>query len=263
MKYAFMSFSCPQASLQDMLAMAARYGYDAIELRADAGHQHGVEPHINAAERQAIRRAVQHAGIPICCIATSCQYANPAATFAQLDLTRRCIDLAADLGVPRLRTFGGRLPTGLTREQAIDTVAVSLASVADYARERGVVICVETHDDWCNPQHLAEVMRRVNHSAIAVNWDIMHPVRQAGATMDEAYTALKPWIRHVHFHDGLLRLDEVVLKPVGSGEIDHRRAVGLLQADGYGGYLSGEWSGWEPADVHLPRELAMMRSYEL
>ena len=30
----------------------------------------------------------------------------------------------------------------------------------------------------------------------------------------------------------------------------------------YQGYLSGEWIGWEPYDVHLPRELATMKGYE-
>ncbi|MCL4506774.1 MAG: sugar phosphate isomerase/epimerase [Chloroflexi bacterium] len=262
LKYAFMSFSCPQASLDDMLAMASRYGYDGIEPRVDAGHAHGIEPNMPAALRREIRHKIAQSGIPICCVATSCQYADPAATAAQLDLTRRCLDLAADIGAPRLRVFGGRLPAGISREQAIDTVARSLAEVAAYALERHVVICVETHDDWCDPRHMAEVMRRVDHPAIAVNWDIMHPVRQAGSTMDAAYQTLSPWIRHVHFHDGMLRLDDVELKPVGSGEIDHRRAVELLQQAGYDGYLSGEWIGWEPPEVHLPRELATMKSYE-
>ena len=262
LKYAFMSFSCPQASLDEMLVMARRYGYDAIEPRVDAGHAHGIEPRTAAALRREIRHRVEASGIAICCVATSCQYADPSTTAAQLDLTRRCLDLAADIGAPRLRVFGGRLPAGINREQAIDTVSGSLAEVAAYALERGVVICVETHDDWSDPLHTAEVMRRVNHPAIAVNWDIMHPVRQAGFTMDAAYQTLKPWIRHVHFHDGMLRLDDVVLKSIGSGEIDHRRAVELLQQARYDGYLSGEWIGWEPPEVNLPRELATMKSYE-
>ncbi len=33
MKYAFMSFSCPELGLEEMLSLAGRYGYDAVEPR--------------------------------------------------------------------------------------------------------------------------------------------------------------------------------------------------------------------------------------
>ncbi|GAG47584.1 unnamed protein product, partial [marine sediment metagenome] len=98
--------------------------------------------------------------------------------------------------------------------------------------------------------------------SIAVNWDIMHPVWVAKATMDEAFGALRPWIRHVHFHDGAKSGRGLELVPIGEGEIDHRRAVQLLKASSYEGYLSGEWINWEPHETHLPRELAAMKRYE-
>jgi sugar phosphate isomerase/epimerase len=262
MLYAFMSFSCPRASLDEMLAMARRYGYDGIEPRIDAGHAHGIEPNISAPVRREIQQKALDAVVAICCVATSLHFADPKETSHQLEMARICIDLAADIGSPRLRVFGGTILQSLNREDAINQVAESLRQVASYAEQRNVVLCMETHDDWCNPLHVAEVMKRVDHPSIAVNWDIMHPVRQGRASMEAAFHILSPWIRHVHFHDGLLRLDDVVLKPVGSGEIDHRRAVELLRDAHYDGYLSGEWIGWEPPEVHLPRELAAMKSYE-
>jgi len=262
MKYAFMSFSCPELGLEEMLCVAKRMGYDAVEPRIEANHKHGIELEADRATRARIKAQVAEAGVPLCCVATSRSYADPAKTGEQTELTHRCIDLAADVGAPRLRVFGGMLPDGLSREAAVDLVASSLRAAADHAAERDVVLCVETHDGWCNPQHLAAVMRRADHSAVAVNWDIMHPVRAGGATMDEAFEALRPWIRHVHFHDGADTGGQLKLLPIGEGSIDHRRAVRLLMADGYDGYLSGEWIGWEPHETHLPRELATMKSFE-
>ena len=52
------------------------------------------------------------------------------------------------------------------------------------------------------------------------------------------------------------------LVPIGHGEIDHRRAIDLLAADGYKGFISGEWIDWEPWTVHLPRELETLKRYE-
>jgi len=262
MKYSFMSFSCPQLSLDEMLALAKRLGYDGVEPRVVSKHAHGIETDIDAAARDDIKRRVADSGVPLCCIATSCKYADPTTAREMVEETRQSIDLAGDVGAPRLRVFGGVIPEGVSREQAIEGVAECLRSVADQARDRGVTVCMETHDHWCDPAHMADVMKRVNHPAIAVNWDIMHPVRVADKTMDEAFDTLKPWIRHVHFHDGLKKEDGGGLTPIGEGIVDHRSAVQLLKSASYDGYLSGEWINWEPYDVHLPRELATMKGYE-
>lgn len=258
MKYSFMSFSIPELSLADMLEVARLYGYDGIEPRLDANHAHGVEVTTTADERRAIRQQAEAAGIPLVCLATSLKYADPAQSDEMLRQTHERIDLAGDIGVPVIRVFGGRIPEGLGRDGAVEQVVRSLNQVADHAAERGVTLCFETHDDWCDPANVAAVLQRVNHPAIAANWDIMHPVKTAKVTMDSAFETLKPWIRHLHIHDGT----PTELAPIGTGQIDHRRAVELLTGVGYEGYLSGEWIKWEPYEVHLPRELAAMKRYE-
>ncbi len=262
MNYAFMSFSCPQLSLDEMLSLAQKLGYDGIEPRAASHHGHGVELEAGQAERADIKAQAEARGIALCCLATSCRYADPATLKTQIEDTHRYIDLAADIGAPRLRVFGGQIAAGLSREAAIDQVSQALSSVADHAAEREVIVCLETHDDWCDPAHVAAVMRRANHPAIAVNWDVMHPVRKAGATMEGAFRTLQPWIRHVHIHDGTAEADKLALLPIGQGAYDHRRVLELLQAEGYEGYLSGEWINWEPYEIHLPRELATLKQYE-
>jgi len=262
MKYAFMSFSAPQLKLDQLLELAARVGYDGIEPRIGSNHAHGIELDTTAAQRRAIREQAAASGVALCCVATGCKYADPATAPRMVEDTRRAIELAADLGVPRLRVFGGALGSGLTRAQAIELVADSLSAVAGDAQQHGVTICLETHDDWTDPQHVAEVMRRVDSSAVAVNWDYQHTTRIAGATVDQAFTMLQPWIKHVHFHDGENRADKLIFLPVGVGDYDNRRVVELLLGVGYTGYLSGEWIDWEPYDVHLPRELAAMQGLE-
>ena len=262
MRYAFMSFSCPKATFPELLATARKYRYDGVEPRAQSGHGHGLEFDSTPAARKAIRKQADDAGIALCCLATSCRFADPAIAADQLADLRRAIDLAGDVGAPRIRVFGGKFGAGLTREAAVDLVAESLRSVADQAASRQVTLCMETHDEWTNPDHVAAVMKAVNHPAVAVNWDIMHPVRFSHWTMADAFAVVRPWIRHVHFHDGSVDPADGKMRPIGQGDIDHRTAVELLAALPYDGYLSGEWINWEPAEVHLPRELAMMKSYE-
>jgi sugar phosphate isomerase/epimerase len=272
MKYAFMSFSTPESTLTEMIGIARRYGYDGLEPRIDLGHAHGIEVTADAHERRAIAEQAAAGSIELCCLATSLRYADPALDDSIIRDSHERIDLAGDLGVPALRVFGGKIPDGVAREAAIDQMARRLVSVADHAAERGVSICVETHDDWCDPKHVAAVLRLADHPAVAVNWDIMHPVRVWNYTMDEAFEILKPWIRHVHVHDGMVpdqaRFDPIgtgdidQMMPIGTGGIDHRRALELLKGIGYAGSISGEWIRWEPYDIHLPRELATLRKIE-
>jgi sugar phosphate isomerase/epimerase len=255
-----MSFSTPELTLAEMLEVARRYGYDGIEPRLDAKHAHGIERQTTPAQRAAIRQQVAASGISLACLATSLTYADPQQRDETLRQTHECIDLAGDLGVPVIRVFGGMIPQGVSREQAIDLVVTSLRSAAQHAAERKVIIAMETHDDWCDPAHVATVMERVAHPAIAVNWDIMHPVRMGKATIDQSFNALRRWIRHLHLHDGTGK--DVTLAPIGTGDYDHRRTLELLKTIRYDGYLSGEWIGWEPYATHLPRELVTLKGYE-
>jgi sugar phosphate isomerase/epimerase len=90
----------------------------------------------------------------------------------------------------------------------------------------------------------------------------MHTIRVAHTSVDEAFSTLQPWIKHVHVHDGADRADKLVFLPIGAGEYDNHRVLELLQSTNYDGYLSGEWINWEPGEVHLPREIQSLRALE-
>jgi len=262
MRYSFMSFSCPQLSLGEMLALALRAGYDGIEPRLDANHRHGVEIDTDSKQRAAIRELAQESGIAICCLATSCRFTDPATTEESLHAAHEVIDLASDVGAPVIRVFGGVFPESFSRQEAILRVASSLRILVDHARSRAVTICIETHDAWCNPSHVVEVMERVNDPVIGVNWDIQHPIRACNWSVDKAYEVLRPWIRHVHFHDGTLNQDRLEMKPAGEGVYHLDRVVELLLKDHYSGFLSGEWFEWSDYETYLPKEVSMMRLLE-
>ncbi len=262
MNYSFMTFSTPQLSLAETFHVAKRFGYDGIEPRLDCDQAHGVEVKADPAARAAFRKQAKEAGIAFACLATSITVANPDTEAAMVKQAHERIDLAGDVGAPAIRVFGGGIPKGLTREAGIAQAAKCLAAMADHAAARGVTVCMETHDDWCDPAHVAAVLKRVNHPAIACNWDVMHPVRMGLATVEQSFRALRPWIRHTHLHDGVGGKTALKMVPIGTGDIDHKTFIRLLKKAGYAGYLSGEWINWEPYETHLPRELATLKRYE-
>jgi len=243
MKYAFMSFSTPTLSLADTLRLAQDLGYAGIEPRVARDHAHAIELERTPRERKEIVDLVSDSGIEICCLALSTQYVQT--TPSLLEETRRYIELASDVGCKRLRIFGGALPDGMDRDRATEIVIEGLSHSAADAQSAGVTLCLETHDAWTHPDHVAAVLRQVDHPNVAVNWDIMHPVRTSHVSMQESFQVLRPWIRHVHVHDGTLS-DPLVLKPCGEGEIDIRTALACLLEIQYSGYISGEWIGDKP-----------------
>ena len=266
MKYAFMTSSCPELEFGEVLAIARQYGYDGVEIRVSNDHRHGLEFSLDAQGRAKAKRQAAEAGIALCCVATSCRFADPATLQDAVRDTHLAIDLASDLGSPCVRIFGGIIGGGLSREAAIRQVVQSMDELKGHAESGGVRLCLETHDDWCDPAHLASVLRQVDHPAVGVNWDLMHPVMTAGKTIEEAFDTLRPWIYHVHFHDGYWEDPETkakrVMAPIGQGVIDHHRALELLSSINYQGFISGEWIRWKPHADHLPQELALLKSLE-
>ncbi len=263
MKYSFMSFSCPDAGLDCLISKAKKYGYDGVEPRAASNHGHGVEIEADEKTRAGIREKFALSGVAASCIATSCKYADPSEADENIFLTEQYIKLASDVGAPAIRVFGGLIPEGISRADAVRQAVECLKKISAAAGKHKVFVCFETHDDWCDPAHVAEVLEKTDSPFIRANWDIMHPVKRAGKTMEESFEILKPWISHVHFHDGIDKKDgKSQLLPAGEGIIDHKKAVKLLMEAQYEGFLSGEWINWEPPDVHLPREINTMRGYE-
>ncbi len=257
-----MSFSCPDLTLAEMLEAAAQWGYKGLEPRIDAGHAHGIETSLTPAARQAVRQQVAASPVTLCCLASSARFADPDTCGDYLDATRRELDLAADLDIPVLRIFGGHFPDTVDRAAAIDSLAEALATLTDQAEDCDTTLCLETHDAWCNPHHVVQVLEQVNHPRVAANWDVLHPVRTTEMTLAESLAILSPWIRHVHMHDATLAPGRIHYVPIGTGAIDHRQVIRGLQAIAYTGYMSGEWIGYTPWQEHLPDEMARLQQVE-
>jgi sugar phosphate isomerase/epimerase len=260
MKYAFMTFSCKDASLDEVLALARRTGYEGVELRSGGGHAHGVEVDTGPNERATVKRKCAEAGIEPCCIAISARFADPADAAEWVAETEATIELASDIGSPVIRVFGGKLGEEVSRGEAVEAVAGHLRGLASEAEAHGVTLAMETHDAWCDAAHVAAVMRLVDHPAVGVNWDVMHPGRAAGYSLEASFELLKPWIRHLHFHDAMLVPDKLDFRKIGEGEIDHRVILRQLAGIGYTGYLSGEWIGFgdEAQVAHDRRAMAAL-----
>jgi sugar phosphate isomerase/epimerase len=260
MQISFMTWACPTWSLNEVLTGAIKYGYDSVEPRAECDQAHGVELATTKKQRKQIKASFADTGVGLCCIATSRTFAlaDPAARAESVELTKRFVDLAQDVGCPNLRVFGGGTPQDADFSDVKRYVADALREAAEHAASAGVYLCFETHDSYCHSADALEVVTRAGHPNAAICWDVMHPFR-VGETMAEAFENVKAHVRHCHVHDGL-RPDWKLAK-MGEGDIPHEEAFRLLARIGFQGAMSGEWIDFLPPEEILPHDAAVMRRY--
>ena len=134
---------------------------------------------------------------------------------------------------------------------------------AEIAASYGVVLLLETHDDFSTASALLPLVQKLN-GKVGVIWDILHPYRW-GEDMEDTFCSLAPYVRHVHIKDSLCYSRETfdIVLP-GQGNIPIFKAVQLLANAGYGGYLSFEWEKhWHPeiqsAETALPCYMEYMK----
>jgi sugar phosphate isomerase/epimerase len=233
MKLAFMSSVCPKMTLPELLAAGEAHGYEGLEFRPEWGHGHGVELAATPAQRKEAARVLAGGGLEACCISPGVKFCSPepAERDAQLALLRQYIDLAAEVGIGRIRVFGDPLPNGGAGQRAANyqQQAECLARGAELTAAAGVRLVLETHGNF-RATDAGEVLFRAGYPAgLWVNWHLGHCIRH-GEDVDEAYRHVKGRVDHCHFSLGEEKT-----------ELAHvERQAALLADEGFGGFFSVE-----------------------
>jgi sugar phosphate isomerase/epimerase len=245
MKLAFGTLGCPDWTIDEVVAKAADYGYEGVELRGVLGEH--IAPDEKPAEKTRIRGLFEAAGVEIAAINAYTRFASAdeAERAGQVKELLAFIDLAAELGSPVVRTFGGAIPDGNTREEAEAWIADALNEVAPRAEAAGVLVALETHDHFTLGTEVAGVLEKVPSAAIGVCWDFANGVGRE--TLEESHGPIAGRVHHVHVKDHVPEGEDHKYVFVGEGQVDIARAVEILAADGYDRYLSLEWeTKWKP-----------------
>ncbi len=266
MKLGVSTLGCPDWTLDEILTRLPAYGYAGVELR-------GLGPDLDLTKAPAFapsavggtRRRFADAGIAICGVDTSCSFTDPdpAARARALEEGRRALDLAADLGAPTVRVFGGGIGEESERPEAVKRVASALVELGDHAASVGPVrVVLETHDAFSTGAQAADVLRQAAHPRVRALWDLHHPFRQ-GERPAETFEALGAYVEQAHVKDSHPGGTYCLL---GEGDIPILPMLRLLKASGYDGWINLEWEKrWIPAladpAVAFPQYASRLREY--
>ncbi len=239
MKLSFMSFLYPKLANEALIRKALEFGYQGLEWRAEAEHQHGVELDAPAGTVKAIRARMAGAGLETSCLAVSSRFCGPDKQDRDANLERltRYIGLAVEIGAPCIRFFADPIPNGGRgkREESYRIQAEYMARAAERAGKAGVRLALETHSVF-RAFDAGEVLFRAAYpAALWINWHLEHCIIH-GEDVDEAYRHVKGRVTHAHFG----------MAPPMASHVE--RQMELLAAEGFAGFFSVEIMPKEEAE---------------
>jgi len=268
MKLAYSSLACPKWTVEEAVAAAARYGYEAIEWRLADGEL--LEPETAPEVWRRLREVPAAHGIEIACLDTSCRVTqgSPEERAEVIEAGKRMIERAAELGAPYMRVFGGKLPAESTRTEMLAPTAEVLHALGTYSAPRGITVLLETHDSWTNSEDVLVLIQATNLPSVKVLWDTHHTYR-SGEAPAHTMTVLANKIGYVHFKDSQPASET----PGGwhycllnEGTVPLREICATLKHGGYDGYISLEWEKqWHPEiaepEIALPQAVPWIRRF--
>ena len=272
MKLSFSTLGCPDWTFDEILEYGRKYGFEGVGFRGVKGQMDLTRiPEFAPERRKETVKRLSTAGLAPMMMLTSVKFALSEAAERQKNLedAKANINLAAAMGSPSIRVFGGKIPEGVKKEAAYGWVAENLRVLGDYGAKKKIHTLLEVHDDFTDTYVVRDVMERADHPFVGVLWDVHHPYRSLGQTMQEAWDNVGKWTMDAHFKDSVVDKSERVghrYTLLGDGDVPNIEALRLLKAAGYKHYLTLEWEkAWHPEmpDAHIgfPHYVKKMRSY--
>jgi sugar phosphate isomerase/epimerase len=253
----FSTLGCPEFSLGETLALAAKHGIGAVELRALGGT---VELTRHLAEAfgspEALAAKLRGGAVRIVSLDTSLKLVGAAAGDREAFLDY--VPWAEALGVERLRVFDG----GKTGDDAeLEAAAETVRWWRELRRARGwrADLAIETHDSLVTSAAIQRFLTRAPGTAIL--WDAHHTWRKGGEDPVATWRAIRGSVVHVHVKDSVsvpsAKHPFTYVLP-GAGEFPMAPLMAALRADGFAGPVSLEWEKvWHPYLAPLDEALAV------
>jgi sugar phosphate isomerase/epimerase len=250
---AFSTLGCPAWDWTRILQFARDHGFSAIELRGLQGNMDLPSHAIFASDHiEQSKKEIRDHKLRIACVSSSANlYMEDSDKRAkELADARRFIDLAATLGAPYVRVFGGKAQSDnapVPDEATKSRVAAGLRELGQYAGPKAVTVIIESHDHFTSSATLKDVMHEADSEHVGLLWDAHHTFAASNEDPEFTVKQLGPWIRHTHLKDSLGKGEDRKYVLTGTGNIPIERQIKALQSIGYKGFYCFEWEKvWHP-----------------
>ena len=270
--YSYWHFRPPKVSIETVISKASEIGVEGVDIlhRQMEGRDDRIP--YDAAFKSYCNRLKRHAyvnGIDLICLSTHQNFVQPDPAKVQIEIehTKKCIEIAYQLGIPAIRINTGRWNTvdfdtlmaqrgieavlpGHTEEEGFKWCIDAINQCLGKAEECGVVLALENHWGLARtPEGLLRILNSIKSPWLGCLMD-------TGNFLEEPYPKLEKIAPKAVFVQAKTYY--------GGGEwytldLDYDRIAGILADAGYTGYVSLEYEGKEDADIAVPKSIAMLR----
>jgi sugar phosphate isomerase/epimerase len=255
MKLAFSTNAFTRFSLPDALAAIAAAGFTAVEVLADKPHIY--MPQASAADRQAVRQALQTHRLAVSNVNANCTFGYwadaPGEPYFEPSLLspiekhrrdrvamiRQTLAFAAEIGAQNISITSGRCLADVSPDKAKLQLRETLLPLLDEADALNVDIGIELEPglylEWV--AEIRELIGEWAHPRLGANLDIGHSVVN-GERIDESVFTLAGRIWNLHVEDlpGRKHYHQIP----GDGNFDWAQLAGTLQRIGYDRFMTVE-----------------------
>ena len=262
--YSYWHFREPKVTVQQVIDHAHNIGVDGVDV---------LHVQMDNESPEYIRSLVDRAqdkDIELICLSIHQDFVDPdkEKRDKNIDHTKKCIDIAHDLGITYIRLNSGRWNTidsfdelmankgvepilpGVTEDEGFQWCIDSINECLPHAEQAGVVLALENH--WGltrTPEGLLRIVNSIDSPWLGVLMD-------TGNFLEDPYEKLEEIAPQTVFVQAKTYY--------GGGEwytldLDYQRIAEILKKVNYKGYISLEFEGKEDANTGVPKSIDLLK----
>jgi L-ribulose-5-phosphate 3-epimerase len=262
--YSYWHFKKEKYPLEKVIDEAAKVGVEGIDI---------LHRQMETEDNAYIQKLKKHAfvnGIAFTCLSIHQSFVSPDKEFLakEIEHTKKCIELAARMGIPCLRLNSGRWGTiksfdelmkargvepilpGYTEDDGFKWCIDSIQQCLPTAEHYGVLLALENHWGLCStPEGQLRIKKAIDSPWLGIMMD-------TGNFLENPYDKLEMLAPYTNFVQAKTYY--------GGGEwysldLDYKRIISILRKVNYQGYISLEFEGKEDAATAVPKSIEMLR----
>jgi sugar phosphate isomerase/epimerase len=270
--YSYWHFKTEKVPIETVMDKAAEIGVEAVDILHRQMDIDEKAP-LDAAGRSYLRKLKRHAfrnGLSICCVSTHQSFVKPKAEelTENVEHTKKCIEIAYELGCPCIRINTGRWGTSKDFDELMKNRGIE-PILPGYTEDEGFKWCIEGIQR-CLPkaEECGVILGLENHWGLA---------RTPEGLLRILNSITSPWLGGLmdtgnFLEDPYPKLELIAPKTVyvqaktyyGDGEwytlnLDYKRIAKILATAGYTGYVGLEMEGKEDPDIAVPKSVKLLR----
>ena len=262
--YSYWHFREPKVTVQQVIDHASNLGVDGVDVL------HVQMDNESPEYIRSLRDRAQDKNIELICLSIHQDFVDPdkEKRNKNIDHTKKCIDIAHDLGISYIRLNSGRWNTidsfddlmankgvepilpGFTENDGFQWCIDSINECLPHAEQAGVVLALENH--WGltrTPEGLLRIVNSIDSPWLGVLMD-------TGNFLEDPYEKLEEIAPQTVFVQAKTYY--------GGGEwytldLDYPRIAEILNKVEYKGYIALEFEGKEDANKGVPKSIEMLK----